>query len=543
MTQCEIVQTTMLGAAPTDEDLPPQDPDDMQPHLFDFFGYGQPGPGPLQAPPQDDALAAEEWGLWPEQPPNQQHPAHHNGDNMAIDQVVAGEPFLELNDLIQPQDVNNVAMADFDLNEPLPDDLGGVDDILPDDILQNLVPPQPQVPEHVIDASSESSESEGDAPIFNLNEPVHVEVFLPQVQMMPDEIPEEDLMSSDDSAGDQLELEQPEQENLDHNQIQQLEPIQNLEIHQEILPDQQQNVQDQLAIPGQDLNQSMQLGFVQIAQPTADPVFSHLLERPTLSAASLHPDLFRLWSAHFSGNSSPNLQVPPEWAAFFTASLMNPGSFDWAKKFLSSPAWAYFANPGPNDFAFHIPLKCPVTKSPSCLITSANTSLSIAEDLVNAVPLDKEEQDLATPSNNVTTAHSPPSESIPDGHVNNISPSTGPWSRALLAKAGKIHISEDDPGLRRSCRQKQYKRGYKDMACKDKLCLACDASPPTISPSIIKNLGASFCNVDAEKLSKVTQVKSKKAGPVGKKPTVKKIPTNGDNNDKDNKKRPKKPKK
>ena len=50
--QCEILQSILLDANPRDEDLPPKDPDDVNPHLFDFFGFGQQGMGPLgPAPP------------------------------------------------------------------------------------------------------------------------------------------------------------------------------------------------------------------------------------------------------------------------------------------------------------------------------------------------------------------------------------------------------------------------------------------------------------------------------------------------------------
>jgi hypothetical protein len=42
----------MLGGLDPDEDIPPG-PDDIQPHFFDFFGFGQPGHGPaFQLQPQ-----------------------------------------------------------------------------------------------------------------------------------------------------------------------------------------------------------------------------------------------------------------------------------------------------------------------------------------------------------------------------------------------------------------------------------------------------------------------------------------------------------
>lgn len=114
------------------------------------------------------------------------------------DEVIGvGEAFLELNDLLQDND-DNVA-ADFDLKEPLPNDFGDVEDLFQEDLgmdVQALVQQQ----EDVIDASSDSSESDNDIFPFNLNEPVHGEVVLPLFQKIPNEILEEDLMSSEDNS-------------------------------------------------------------------------------------------------------------------------------------------------------------------------------------------------------------------------------------------------------------------------------------------------------------------------------------------------------
>jgi hypothetical protein len=46
--QCEILQARPLGGVPPDEDIPPNGPNDIQPTLFEFFGFGQPGQGPHQ---------------------------------------------------------------------------------------------------------------------------------------------------------------------------------------------------------------------------------------------------------------------------------------------------------------------------------------------------------------------------------------------------------------------------------------------------------------------------------------------------------------
>jgi hypothetical protein len=78
-----------------------------------------------------------------------------------------------------------------------------------------------------------------------------------------------------------------------------------------------------------------------------------------------------------------------------------------------------------------------------------------------------------------------------------------PKKRRASAK-GKAPISEDD--VRRSTRLKKENKGFKSTYCKDKNCLGCSSTPPTISQKIIKNLGASFCRLDpadltAEKLN------------------------------------------
>jgi hypothetical protein len=59
--QCKIFQATLLGAMPQDEDFPPgpdDDDDGFQPNNFAFFGFGQPGQGPLMPPAPFNPFAA-----------------------------------------------------------------------------------------------------------------------------------------------------------------------------------------------------------------------------------------------------------------------------------------------------------------------------------------------------------------------------------------------------------------------------------------------------------------------------------------------------
>ncbi|CAN6172244.1 unnamed protein product [Urochloa humidicola] len=104
---------------------------------------------------------------------------------------------------------------------------------------------------------------------------------------------------------------------------------------------------------------------------------------------------------------------------------------------------------------------------------------------------------------------------------------------SLLAEAGKLKLFDEDPALRRSYRKKAQNKGYKG-ACQDRKCLACDADPPTLSPSLIRNLGADFCKIDAGKISDAQLLKKRKvAAPGDKKPATKAKPKESDGLDKD----------
>jgi hypothetical protein len=100
---------------------------------------------------------------------------------------------------------------------------------------------------------------------------------------------------------------------------------------------------------------------------------------------------------------------------------------------------------------------------------------------------------------------------------------------------------------RKSLRQKALHKGYKNSPCSNKNCLGCSLDPPSLSPSIIKNLGATFCNIDPDKLAveKLSKARTKKAAaPGGKKQAKSKSKTNPDSTNDDNqaasKKKPKK---
>ncbi|KAF8724358.1 hypothetical protein HU200_021390 [Digitaria exilis] len=235
-------------------------------------------------------------------------------------------------------------------------------------------------------------------PLFDLNQPVEVEVFIPMdngvpLQIMLDEINEDDLGDgpNEQGLGQQDALnEMAEQDELNH----------------------------------------MQLGFVHVETPVVDPVLESIATGSFIGGA-LPADFYRFWSKHFSlGDSQQFTKIALEWAAFFTAALLNPARFEWAKRCLTSPAWEYFTHASAEDFSFVLPSKCPSKTSPSCLAGNGEDTSAMVEAMVDAT-LDKDENEETelileeqVNGNDIGSCETP----------QNVSPSTGPWSKALLTK-------------------------------------------------------------------------------------------------------------
>lgn len=221
------------------------------------------------------------------------------------------------------------------------------------------------------------------------------------------------------------------------------------------------------------------------------------------------PDFYKLWAQHFapSVDTSSSVPISPDWAAFFIASMMNPG-------ILPGPRSSWHQQHGPSfQSLLHVTSSFLYPQPHVLLSLNCDHSTSMAEDLINAAEVENEGQHSGSPS--------PLSDT--DLNLDQVSPSSRPWSAALLAKTGKLKLTEDDPSLRRSLRHKVQKKGFKHRTCQDRHCIACEADPPTIPPSIIKNLCATFCDIELDKLTDVALMKRKKASaPVGKKKPVKK---------------------
>lgn len=368
--------------------------------------------------------------------------------------------------------------ANFDLNQPgeaLQDDLGVVDNQavqMEEPMLEDLVE------EDVIVASSDSEgqnvipDAMSNPVLPDLN--VNVDVFIPMedgvpLQLIPNEIHEEDLIPEEADANAALV---------------------NVEIQQ----------------PAEDPD-AMHLGFVTLPEDQGDPVFIERIQQNLHSEFFKHnPDVVRLWARFLApGPGAQSVQVPKVWADFFTTLLLNPGSFEWAKSMLQSQAWNLFQTSCADSVPFCLPAAKLADNSLLCDTHAVVTATSTL-DYSQAVEDSSHDQFCVTPLEKISAK---------------VAATPGPWSQQLLDLAAQNEISEQalSPASRRSACKKEQLKGFKGSSCANKNCLGCAEDPPTISPSIIRNLGASFCKVDVEKLSvEALSKKAKVATPSGKEP-------------------------
>ncbi|RCV25445.1 hypothetical protein SETIT_5G167200v2 [Setaria italica] len=175
---------------------------------------------------------------------------------------------------------------------------------------------------------------------------------------------------------------------------------------------------------------------------------------------------------------------------------------------------------------FNLPPRCPVSVPLPCLSHLSDVGEPSVMKSVTSVHIESDsppEKGKGTPNDGVDTSDgrviTSPSTS-PEKIKSRISPSTEPWSSTFLEypKQGKVVEGVTDNTVKRSLRKKDQLKGFKSSSCNDKQCLGCSIDPPTISTSVIKNLGASFCKIDPAKLTDVPLKKRKTvAAPGGKK--------------------------
>jgi len=212
---------------------------------------------------------------------------------------------------------------------------------------------------------------------------------------------------------------------------------------------------------------------------TVNPAFLQGFQSTSYPKPSF--EAFRLRVRYFSNalQSSTPITIPDNWMPFFIFLLLQNPTFSLAKDFLQSPAWSFFSNnPQGNSSLFYLPSSCPPVNLQTCpLFTS--TSNAILEDL----------DDLDNQAIGHQAFGPQPASPKTDGTL---------MKKQKFVEPKKPVLSE--AGLR-SNRLKKIHKGFKSVACKDKNCVGCSATPPSISTSVIRNLGASFCNINPDELT------------------------------------------
>jgi hypothetical protein len=145
-----------------------------------------------------------------------------------------------------------------------------------------------------------------------------------------------------------------------------------------------------------------------------------------------------------------------------TALLVNPSSFEWAKKCMTSQAWQNMSNLS-SGLHFTLPAKCPILPTTSCFkdLPDPKNKL-VLEDQVEiettcTTPPSQKGKGKAVQEK---TSPGSPFDQIP----HKISPSSGPWSKSFLDQAenAKQAAVLKDPHKRRSQRMQNLKMGFKD---------------------------------------------------------------------------------
>jgi hypothetical protein len=187
------------------------------------------------------------------------------------------------------------------------------------------------------------------------------------------------------------------------------------------------------------------------------------------------------------------VQVPKDWVDFFVAMLLSPPHFKWAKHFLESRSVHWLQSLGPM-VNLAISPNYQETASFSCPRLAAWQPLSAeAEDNLG--------EDFANPPSPNTTK----------------------------ARKGKGKEPLVDLELRRSTRLKTRNRGFKGTNCRKSNCLGCSHRPSILDNSIIRRLGAEFCQIDLAPLTDDNLQLKKPAKPIGRKKAPSKKPK--DNNE------------
>ena len=189
-----------------------------------------------------------------------------------------------------------------------------------------------------------------------------------------------------------------------------------------------------------------------------------------------------LWKKHFQeehveNKSSFTANIPVSWFNFIVHLLLSPDKFDWTVKMLKSGMWELVSVVENMDhaFLFYIPHKCPASHAPICqaINTDEQVNYDQGKENIGQAPnmQDVESQDLLHPFGS---------------------------DNLRKRRNGKTPLVETE--VRRSDRIKKDNAGFRRNSCSNNNCLPCNAAPPIIQKSVVKNLTASFYKVAEREL-------------------------------------------
>lgn len=288
----------------------------------------------------------------------------------------------------------------------------------------------------------------------------HIQV--PQENFLHEEIQPEDLMNEEEMLEAQAMNNQADNlnlENLDGPCVQGQEGIlqdiivdlnEQLEQneHHEIQEVQEvQQMQEGLEFQAHNLNVGMALMF----RPQVNPVW---VER------SRNADATRPWAKFFAKGNDECLHVPipTQWANFFTAMLLSPGLFDWAREFLSSKAVSCLGlEAGVIDY--YVPKQCP-------------SEISCAAATEEDYGLAEKKEEVGQEQRST------------------------PEKRSVKRTCPLV-----DTELRRSSRGKQVSVGFRKDSCSDRRCLFCLPNPPILPKQAIRKIGKELGQLEDDQLT------------------------------------------
>lgn len=448
--QVEIMHQNLLGGGLQDEDIPPPGVDG------DFFFPGIGPAQPQQEPHQQIQGQANQPNLSPdlndfliEADNNAQQDENQNNDEGPVDaaEEEAQQDFLDL---------------ELSLSAPVASKADSSSTSGNSSKMQANVVTSPQKehgqPENQPDIAEEAMTNAG-----IVQELQHDPVIQPAIDEVrgnfiigdnfsPDFLPAVNLHN----LGFNVDLNQPLEAHMGVNLPNPMNiDEQPLDLHQDhpMGPNDQNSTKP---VPAPLSSNRLQINMATWNNPQADPGWMvHSYKAPA--------DVYRLWAKHFSMTDGTRqvIDIPTNWASFFTLKLLSPAYFDWAKNFLASRAWNF-------------------------IISSNNSSTLISFALPSVCPPNAEIQCVSSPND---------FEDGDKGHTQHTRDA---------AKKGPMIETE----ARRSPRLREKKSGFKHQTCLSKNCLACAATPPTIPSALIKSISSDLCKINSDMADKQGSSKS-----------------------------------